>query len=197
MRFNHAATYLPSAGQETEGTCEKGSPGRKAAAPVYAPRGCAGDGWRWHANISRHAGSDLSRDFLMRLPPSPEASRLERADRLRRERAAAIPMRVAFPGIRLLRIELTFESSSVSTPTPQLHVLHPAARAFFDFRCPYADCDGGFDLTPAVSAALANQTGTTRGTLECSGDRPERHSVQRPCNLRLRYTIAATYQTSE
>jgi len=116
---------------------------------------------------------------------------------LRRDRAAAIPLRVAFPTVRLLRIELTFESSSASTPAPQLHVLHPAARAFFEFRCPHADCDGGFDLSGPVSSALANQTGKTRGTLECAGDRPERHATRRPCNLRLRYAIAATFETGE
>lgn len=133
----------------------------------------------------------------MRLSPTPEASRQGRADRLRRERAAARALRVAYPALQQLRLELTFESSSANTPVPQSHILHPAARAFFEFPCPYADCDGGFDLTTAVNASLESRSGQTRGVLECSGHRPEQHSARRPCKLRLTYTIAPTYQSVE
>ena len=84
----------------------------------------------------------------MRLSSSPEASRQERADRLRRERAAARALRVAYPALQQLRLELTFESTSANTPVPQSHILHPAARAFFEFPCPYADCDGGLISPP-------------------------------------------------
>jgi hypothetical protein len=133
----------------------------------------------------------------VRLSSSPEASRQERADRLRRERAAARALRVAYPALQQLRLELTFESSSANTPVPQSHILHPAARAFFEFPCPYADCDGGFDLTTAVSTSLENKGGKTRGVLECSGHRPQQHSSRRPCKLQLTYTIAPTYQSAE
>lgn len=133
----------------------------------------------------------------MRLSPGPDGSRQERAERLRRERGAARALRVAFPAIQQLRLELTFESSASNTPVPQSHVLHPAARAFFEFPCPYADCDGAFDLTAAVDTALANRTGETRGVLECRGQRPEQHGSRRPCKLRLIYAITATYQSGE
>jgi hypothetical protein len=128
---------------------------------------------------------------------SPESTRQQRTDRLRRERAAANALRIKFPAVQQLRLELTFESAAANTPVPQSHVLHPAARAFFEFPCPYADCDGGFDLTAAVNTALANKTGKTRGALECSGSRPEQHSSRKPCKLQLSYAIAATYQSSE
>jgi hypothetical protein len=128
---------------------------------------------------------------------TPENSRQQRADRLRRERAAAHALRVEFPAVQQLRLELTFESAAANTPVPQSHVLHPAARAFFEFPCPYADCDGGFDLASAVGTALANKSGKTSGALECSGTRPEQHSSRRPCKLRLSYAIAATYQSGE
>ncbi len=133
----------------------------------------------------------------MRLSSSPEASRQERTERLRRERAAARALRVAFPAIQQLRLELTFESPAANTPVPQSHILHPAARAFFEFPCPYADCDGQFDLTAAVNTALANKTGRARGALECGGQRPEQYSSRKPCNLHLSYAITATYQSGE
>lgn len=129
----------------------------------------------------------------MRLSSNQQASRQGRVDRLRRERAAALALRVAFPAIEQLRIELTFENPT-NTPAPQSHVLHPAARAFFEFPCPYADCDGGFDLTTAVNTALANKSGQSRGVLDCSGHRPEPRGSRRPCNLHLSYAISATYQ---
>jgi hypothetical protein len=133
----------------------------------------------------------------MRLASGPKDQRQERAEKLRRERAAASALRVAFPAIQQLRLELLFESSSSNTPGPQSHVLHPAARAFFVFPCPYADCDGGFDLTTAVNVALANEGGRARGVLECSGHRLMQHSSRSPCKLYLTYSIAATYQSGE
>jgi hypothetical protein len=131
------------------------------------------------------------------LSSSPEASRQERTDRLRRDRAASRALRVAYPALQQLRLELTFDSPSSNTPAAQSHVLHPAARAFFEFSCPYADCDGVFDLTNAVNTALADEGGKARGVLDCSGNRPQRQSSRRPCNLHLTYAIAAIYQSGE
>lgn len=192
----HGKTYLPSAGQEAEGTREKSPSRGKAATSVsaYQRRRC---GKRGLTNRRRGASRPEFRDRRVRLPSSPEALRQERADRLRRERAASDALRVAYPALEQLRFELTFESPSPNTPAAQSHVLHPAARAFFEFSCPYADCDGGFDLTSAVSTALTRGGGRARGALECGGHRPERHGSRRPCKLHLTYAIAATYLTGE
>ena len=133
----------------------------------------------------------------MMLLSSPKAAREERVDRLRRERAASQALRVAYPGLQQLRLELTFESPSPNVPAAQLHVLHPAARAFFEFSCPYADCDGGFNLTAAVNTALTDKGGKAHGVLECSGNRPERESARKPCKLHLIYAIAATCKSGE
>jgi len=121
------------------------------------------------------------------------AARQERIDRLRRNRAAAVALRVAFPGVQHLRIELNFESSSAKAPTLQSHVLHPPAQAFFDFPCPYADCDGHFDLSEAVSVALADRLPKGEGALICAGQRPDRRTPRIPCELHLNYEITVTY----
>jgi hypothetical protein len=123
------------------------------------------------------------------------AARQERMDRLRRDRAAAQALRVAYPGVQYLRLELKFESSTSSTPTLQAHVLHPPARAFFEFPCPYADCDGQFDLSGAVKSAIASPKNQAVGVLECAGQRVRDHASRQPCQLRLLYTVTATYQT--
>ncbi len=129
----------------------------------------------------------------MNLTRSSAAARQERIDRLRRDRAAAVALRVAFPAVQHLRLELKFESSSAKAPTLQSHVLHPPAQAFFEFPCPYADCDGHFDLTGAVNAALADPAHHSAGVLECCGLRPRDCASNGPCQLHLIYKVTATY----
>lgn len=124
----------------------------------------------------------------------PAVARLERRERWRHERAAALTLREAFPAVQQLRFELNFKSTTTSTPTSQSHVLHPPARAFFEFRCPYSDCDGQFDLTHAVNAALADPAHQAEGMLECCGARASDRGSRQPCQLRLIYTVTAIYQ---
>ena len=89
----------------------------------------------------------------MRLPSSsPAALRLEQ---LRRNWVAAPPLRVTYPAIQHLRLELKFEGTTTNIPAAQSHVLHPPARTFFEFPCPHADCDGQFDLTVVLSIIQA------------------------------------------
>jgi len=121
------------------------------------------------------------------------AGRQMRMDRLRRDRAAAVALRVAFPAIQDLRLELQFESASSKAPTLQAHVLHPPAQAFFEYPCPYADCDGHFDLTSAVAAAVADPAHHAQGVLECPGLRPGDLASKRPCQLQLIYKVSARY----
>ena len=130
----------------------------------------------------------------MRLPSSsPAASRQEYIERLRRSRAAAPSLRVAFPSVQQLRLELSFASTTTNIPASQSHVLHPPARAFFEFPCPYADCDGRFDLTGAVELLLGNRLVKAAGTLKCQGHRPDRRVPRTPCQLHLTYEFTVTY----
>ena len=114
-------------------------------------------------------------------------------DQLRRDRATAPVLRTAFPELQHLRIELRFQGSGSSVPTPQTHRLYPPARAFFEYRCPYSDCDGQFDLDGAVKAALSDATHRAQGRLECHGSRGQDHASRRPCLLQLVYEVTATY----
>jgi len=129
----------------------------------------------------------------MKFAPSA-ATRLGRLDQLRRDRAAAQVLRTAFPTLHHLRIEMKFQGTDSSAPTPQSHVLYPPARAFFEYRCPYSNCDGQFDLGAAVGAALTDAQHRSQGVLECRGWRGHDHSSRRPCLLQLIYEVTATYQ---
>ena len=125
---------------------------------------------------------------------SRAAARHANEERLRRDRAAALALREVFPAVQQLRLELKFEGTTSSTPALQSHVLYPPARAFFEFRCPYADCDGQFDLTCGVNAALADPKHQAEGVLECCGLRASERGSKQPCQLRLLYTVTAICQ---
>jgi hypothetical protein len=128
---------------------------------------------------------------------STAAARQERADRLRRDRAAALALRTAFPAVQQLHLELKFQGTSENTPAAQSHILHPPARAYFTYPCPYADCNGQFDLAEAVRAAMVGPPYRAEGVLECSGVRARDHSSKQPCLLRLVYTVAATCEGAQ
>jgi hypothetical protein len=129
----------------------------------------------------------------MRFAPSA-ATRQERMDQLRRDRATASVLRAAFPAVQQLRIDLKFEGPGSSVPTPQSHLLYPPARAFFEYPCPYSDCDGQFDLAGAVKAALTHAAHRAEGVLACQGSRGHERTSRRPCLLQLVYEVTATCQ---
>lgn len=129
---------------------------------------------------------------------SPAALRQERAERARRDRAAALALRDAFPAVQQLHLDLKFEeAAAASIPAAQSHVLHPPARAFFAFPCPHADCDGQFDLTTAVDAELKDHATEAEGVLKCSGQRLDRRASRVPCELYLHYTLSVAYQPGD
>ena len=128
----------------------------------------------------------------MRLSPGQgSAAPRDRAFLLRRDRAAAPTLRTMFPAVEQLRLELRFEGSATTIPVPQTHVLHPPARAYFVFPCPYADCDGRFELAAAVHAAVEDPSHRIEGVLECAGSRASDFALKPPCHLRLHFTLTA------
>jgi len=120
--------------------------------------------------------------------------RKEQMEQLRRDRATAPVLRTAFPALQHLRIELRFQGSGSSVPTSQMHMLYPPARAFFEYQCPYSDCDGHFSLDGAVRAVLTDARHRAQGVLECHGSRGQDLASRRACLLQLTYEITATYQ---
>ncbi len=125
---------------------------------------------------------------------SPEAARQQRRDRWRRGRAAAQTLRSAFPRLEQIRVDLSFKDATTCTPAEQSHVLHPPARAFFEFPCPYADCDGQFDLNAAAASVLASSTEHAEGEIECPGVRARDRMGRQACHLRVIYKFTADYQ---
>jgi hypothetical protein len=127
---------------------------------------------------------------------SPSVLRQERRERLRRDRAAALALREVYPAVLRLRLDLVFQGSTLNNPAPQSHTLHAPARAFFEFPCPYADCDGHFDLGAAVKAAVGDPMHRAAGELRCSGKRAVRVGDKESCQLLLGYTVTATFDAN-
>ena len=133
--------------------------------------------------------------------PQAKASKTAQTKRewLVRERQLSAPMADRFPGLEEMRIELAFGGlrAGESVPSSQLHTLYRAARAFFRFPCPYASCDGDFDLTEAVeqiamqSADPSRFTASVDGRMQCQG-----HRFQSDPLLRTRCPIELTFQLS-
>lgn len=121
----------------------------------------------------------------------PAAAAESRGERLRRSRAAAVALGATFPSVQQLRLEFRFEGAGTHTPAAQSHQLYPSARAFFEFPCPYGDCDGQFDLTEVVRRTVADHAHASCGTIVCSGSRPLGYSPKQPCRLYLVYSVTA------
>jgi hypothetical protein len=119
------------------------------------------------------------------------AMRQDRYSQLHRDREAAPKLRTKFPVVEQLRFELRFEGGGPATPVPQSHVLHPPARAYFSFPCPYADCDGRFELAAAAHAAVEDPSHRIDGVLECTGSRVSDFRSKPLCQLRLHFTLTA------
>jgi hypothetical protein len=145
--------------------------------------------------VAADAADRAATETRLRIPSRvPEWARQEHREQWRRDRAAAQPMRSAFPAVQLLHIELVFEDPESQPPAAQAHALHPPAPAFFAFPCPYANCNGSFDLSEAVRRMMKATSSQAAGVLDCSGMRTRDGVAKRACGVHVRYAISTKYQ---
>jgi len=116
---------------------------------------------------------------------APTAGRNAVRERQRRDRLIAPALRVRFPELGSLQLNFDFSDRTEFLPSPQVTVFHPPARAYFCFACPYSDCDGEFNLTTTVDAAVNARDARTEGQVRCAGTR---HGGT-ACTLCLEYSI--------
>jgi hypothetical protein len=124
---------------------------------------------------------------------SARSVREQQRELSRRKRASARTLATAFPAVEGIRVELTFEVLAGRAPTRQSHLMYPPAPAYFQFDCPYGDCDGGFDLNDAAVSMMTHSTPWAEGTLVCPGTRAGAGMSRQPCCLRTHYRIAVQY----
>ena len=100
-------------------------------------------------------------------------SRNQLRERQRRDRATAQVMRALYPQFASLKLEFDFSEPDpdASAPAPHLLVMHPPSQAYFVFPCPYADCDGEFDLGSVTNSfSVPNVTGTAQYNITSTRD---------------------------
>lgn len=120
--------------------------------------------------------------------PSGRSAALERQ---RRERAEKATLAASFPQFSTLRLDFEFSDDGPFTPAPQTMVLHPPARAYFVFPCPYSDCDGEFNLASRIVDMSRERQYRCEGQLRCEGQRHRSRDGLTCCGLTLEYLVEA------
>lgn len=121
----------------------------------------------------------------------------QKRERSMRNRQAAGTLAGTAPRVERVRIQLRFLPVAGVVPAAQTHALYPSAPAWFEFACPFGDCDGSFDLNDTVKPLLSRSGPEASGSLQCGGTRTGSAPTRQPCNLRADYWIAAEYQAIE
>lgn len=119
----------------------------------------------------------------------PEGARNLLREKQRKQRMAAKELRVRFPHIPSLRLDFVFTDAESQSPAPQSVVLHPPARAYFVYPCPYASCTGELDLAANVDDIAEHGKAHASGHARCNGERQGR-TGKTSCDLHIEYSIA-------
>jgi hypothetical protein len=119
----------------------------------------------------------------------PEKARNLLREKQRRDRLAAKELRVQFPQFATIRVDLSFTDEVNQPPAPQSIVLHPPARAYFVYPCPYASCSGELNLAANVDHIAEQGSARASGHTRCNGERHGRNG-KAPCDLHIKYSIA-------
>jgi hypothetical protein len=101
-----------------------------------------------------------------------------------------------YPAVEQVSVQLRFLDWVGQSPSAQLHVVYPPAPAYFEFSCPYGDCDGSFDLNAIARQQMTNSIPVAEGTVVCPGARTGAALTRQPCSLRAAYRITAQYEAS-
>ena len=121
----------------------------------------------------------------------------QKRERSLRNRQAAGTLAGICPSVERVRIQLRFIPAAGVVPAAQTHGLYPSAPAWFEFACPFGDCDGSFDLNAVVKPLLSKSSAHASGSLICDGTRTGTAMTRQPCKLRVDYWTAAEYQAIE
>lgn len=121
----------------------------------------------------------------------------QKRERSLRNRQAAGTLAETSPRVERVRVLLRFLPGSGAVPAAQTHALYPSAPAWFEFACPFGDCDGSFDLNAMVKPLLSRSGPEASGSLHCGGTRTGSAPTRQACNLRVDYWVAAEYRAIE
>ena len=101
-----------------------------------------------------------------------------------------------FPKLKSLKVELSYFDPDGLNKTGEVRykVNVDYAKSLFSFVCQNGEClAGDFDLSNAVSEAVANRRKVAEGELRCQGTRVKPKDNKRPCHNLLRYKLTLGY----
>lgn len=101
-----------------------------------------------------------------------------------------------FPKLKSLKVELTYFDPDGLHKTGEVrykvNVEH--AKSVFSFVCQSGEClAGDFDLSDAVTDAVAKRRKAVEGEIRCQGTRLGSKEGKRPCRNLLRYKLTLSY----
>lgn len=101
-----------------------------------------------------------------------------------------------FPALKSLKVDLCYFDPDGLSKTGELrykvNVAH--AKSVFSFVCQSVECmEGDFDLSNAVSLAVAKRCKTVEGEIRCQGTRVKPREGKSPCHNLLRYKLTLGY----
>lgn len=101
-----------------------------------------------------------------------------------------------FPKLKSLKVDLSYFEPDGLTRTGELRykVNIEHAKSVFSFVCQSGECvEGDFDLSGAVSEAVAKCSKIVEGEICCHGTRIRPKEDKRPCHNLLRYKLTLGY----
>lgn len=101
-----------------------------------------------------------------------------------------------FPKLKSLKVDLSYFDPDGLNKTGELryraNVGH--AKSVFSFVCQSIEClEGDFDLSEALSEAVAKRCKTVEGEIRCQGTRVKSKENKKPCQNLLRYKLTLDY----
>jgi hypothetical protein len=148
------------------------------------------------AGVSQTAFSSSAEIRSIMMPPRKTNPRTEYR-RLAMQRVNdSVGLAEKFPMLRSLRVDLVYFDPDGLTKTGELrytvNVAH--AKSVFSFACPSADClVGDFDLSEAVTEAVAQRRKSVEREIRCPGTREGPNESKRPCQNLLRFKLTLGY----
>src|SRR5262249_20288754 len=128
----------------------------------------------------------------MRFPPrnNKATQARDRAEAMRKRRADSAKLHDVSPRTSRMNVQLNFRPLAAPPHAAQSFVLYPAARAFFEYPCPYGDCAGVYDLSAEAQRVLTQDRKRVSGTFECVGVRSRVGAENQACGLKVSYAIS-------
>jgi hypothetical protein len=78
-----------------------------------------------------------------------------------------------FPQVAQIVVNMMYNQKGIKKSLSRTVNFFPSSYAFFRVDCLSKEClDGGFDLTPVITAMIGNRKKVAKGDLDCEGESP-------------------------